>query len=130
MLGHSNALAHEGVRADDGIDLARLDSMPADFHLVIDAPQEDELSVRTPGREVPRAIQAHARFVRERVSSSPATPMGIGRKAGLRIKAMVFAMGCPIVIGCPGVTSAVVEKIVVSVGPYMLRNVPVRCGRS
>ena len=60
MLGHRNALAHGWVRADDGVDLARLDSVPADFHLVIDAPQEDELPVGTPGREVPRAIQPFA----------------------------------------------------------------------
>ena len=49
--------------------------------------------------------------------TSPTTPIGSGCRSSSRTWIFVFAIGVPIVIGCPASTRAHVDHTVVSVGP-------------
>ena len=46
------------MRAEDGLDLAELDAVPAQLDLVVGAPEELDRTVRPPPRPVAGAVQA------------------------------------------------------------------------
>lgn len=53
-------LADAGVGQQCGLDLAELDAVAADLHLIVDPPQEIELPVRPPPHQVTGAVDPGA----------------------------------------------------------------------
>src|SRR5262245_52403494 len=56
-MDRDEGLAHELVRAEQDRDLARLDAVAADLHLVVGASEELERAVREPAHAIPGAIE-------------------------------------------------------------------------
>jgi hypothetical protein len=85
-LRHDHALAHRAVRPQACLDLAQLDAVAADLDLVVDAPEQLEVAVLHPAREVAGAVHARARFARERIGQE-----ALGGELGTVVVALAHA---------------------------------------
>jgi hypothetical protein len=61
FAGNDDGLPDARLSEDDGLDLAELDAMAADLHLMIEASQELDLAVRAEPREVAGQIEPRPR---------------------------------------------------------------------
>ena len=70
LAGHHHRVADLRLLTQGLLDLAQLDAEPADLHLVVDAAQELQLSLRQPTHQIARAIQPRPAAA-ERVRHEP-----------------------------------------------------------
>src|SRR5262249_24508248 len=68
---HHYTLTHSGLVAERHLDLAQFDSVASQFHLMVDAPQELQLSVHTPTHQIPGPVAPASCLYSERVRHEP-----------------------------------------------------------
>ncbi|XEN34656.1 hypothetical protein M728_005317 (plasmid) [Ensifer sp. WSM1721] len=71
LVRHHHRLAHPGVLAKPGGDLARLDAEAADLHLLIVAAQELQIAVRQVAGKIAGLVHPGAGLVAERIGQKP-----------------------------------------------------------
>jgi hypothetical protein len=69
LARHDDCCPHRFVAKEGCLDLAQLDSEAPDLDLMVDPPQELQLSRRPPAHQVSRAIKARPRLGRKRIRS-------------------------------------------------------------
>src|ERR1051326_2059490 len=82
VVWDNRAFTHSGMLAENGLDLARLDTETADFHLCVHASQEIEAAIAPPTADIAGAIHPRARLFREWIG---------GKTLGRKIRARTVA---------------------------------------
>ncbi len=77
LTDDDHALGHPRVRDDHGLDLAEFDAVAADLDLEVDPAQVVQLPVRTPLREVARAVHALTRSTERARHEAPGGQSGL-----------------------------------------------------
>ena len=71
LAGHHRGFLHPGMLGQRGLDLARLDAVATDLHLMVDAAQELEHAVGQPASEVAGPVHPGTRLGAERIRDEP-----------------------------------------------------------